>query len=283
MTIRCSLLAAYATLTILGGCALQPQVEDNGQSEDLLTTAQLTSQLNALETRLTEQCSAQELAHQEQQSQFERLNTEVRESGSLLLELRADVEKLHSESAIVMPDCPVGRTEALENKELLGRNEWIGFPGVGTYLKARIDSGANTASISAKEITEFEREGESWVRFKLALADDTVVVEEVRDEWIEAEITRQVKIIQASGEENRPVISLLMELGPIKQNVEFTLNDRSHLTYPVLLGRRFMMDIALIDVSQAYLHERPEYPGGAPSERAVEDEATDRNDDQENE
>ncbi|MFP3387064.1 RimK/LysX family protein, partial [Tritonibacter sp. SIMBA_163] len=77
----------------------------------------------------------------------------------------------------------------------------------------------------------------------------------VRDEWIEAPIERRVKIVQASGEESRPVISLLMTLGPIRENVEFTLNDRTHLDYPVLLGRRFMLDIATIDVAETYLHE----------------------------
>lgn len=283
MAIRYSLLAVYATLSILGGCASYSQTEDSGRLDTLVTTPQLASQLSAFEARLAEQCSFQQNAHQTQQMQLEKLNTETRQFGSLLRELRADVEKLHDESTVVMPDCPVGNNGLLANKELLGRNEWVGFPGIGTYLKARIDSGANTASLSAKEITEFEREGESWVRFKLALSDDVVAIESVRDKWIEAEITRRVRIIQASGEESRPVIELLMQLGPIKQNVEFTLNDRSHLTYPVLLGRRFMMDIALIDVSQAYLHERPEYPGGEPSEQAVDDEASDRNDDQENE
>ena len=168
-----------------------------------------------------------------------------------------------------------------DNKTLLGRSEWVGLPSIGTYLKARVDSGANTSSLSASEITRFERDGEDWVRFKLALNEDDVVVEQIRDEWIEAPIERRVKIIQASGEESRPVISLLMTLGPIRENVEFTLNDRSHLDYPVLLGRRFMMDIATIDVAETYLHDRPEFPGGAPSEEAADDEAADQDDTEE--
>ncbi|HBS16512.1 MAG TPA: ATP-dependent zinc protease, partial [Halomonas sp.] len=43
------------------------------------------------------------------------------------------------------------------------------------------------------EITRFERDGEDWVRFKLALNEDDVVVEQIRDEWIEAPIERRVK------------------------------------------------------------------------------------------
>lgn len=60
-----------------------------------------------------------------------------------------------------------------------------------------------------------------------------------------------------------------LSLGPIEQTAEFSLNDRSHLTYPVLLGRRFMMDIAVTDISQNYSSPRPEFPGGEPAASAA--------------
>src|SRR5699024_6517088 len=81
----------------------------------------------------------------------------------------------------------------------------------------------------------------------------------VRDSWIEAPVVRRVKIIQASGEASRPVIRQLMTLGPIRQHVEFTLNDRTHLEYPVLLGRRFLLDIAVVDVARQHVHEKPTF------------------------
>lgn len=61
--------------------------------------------------------------------------------------------------------------------------------------------------------------------------------------------------------------------------MEFTLNDRTHLNYPVLLGRRFLMDIVVIDVAESYLHERPEFPGGRPADEAAMDE-DDRDDEE---
>jgi|TARA_B100000929_G_scaffold140646_1_gene111324 hypothetical protein len=220
--------------------------------------------------------------NEQQLNQQQVLTADVREVGSLLRQLRQDMASLEArgeEPVIIREECRVEEPE--DNKTLLGRSEWVGLPSIGTYLKARVDSGANTSSLSAAEITRFERDGEDWVRFKLALNDDDIVVEQVRDEWIEAPIERRVKIVQASGEESRPVISLLMTLGPIRENVEFTLNDRTHLDYPVLLGRRFMMDIATIDVAETYLHDRPEFPGGAPSEDAADDEAADQDDTEE--
>ncbi|MCG7598463.1 RimK/LysX family protein [Halomonas sp. McH1-25] len=283
MPIRRELLAVSAGLLLLGGCALQPQPDEGDRLDELLTTSRFNDRIGELEATLATSCQVQEASRQGQQDRLERVGADVREIGGLVRALRADVETLDNEPGVVMPECPSDDIAALENKTLLGRTEWVGFPNVGTYLKARVDSGANTASLSAREITEFEREGEDWVRFKLALDEDAVAIDAVRDKWIEAEVVRRVRIIQASGEESRPVVSLLMELGPIKQNVEFTLNNRTHLNYPVLLGRRFMMDIALIDVAQAYLHERPEYPGGESAEMAAEDEAGDRVDDDEDE
>ncbi|EGP18452.1 hypothetical protein GME_15972 [Halomonas sp. TD01] len=264
------------------GCAVAPP-ETNEPPP--LSEASFNSRILELETSLAQQCvSASELHEQQrsQQHQQQVLTADVREVGSLLRYLRQDVAGLQArgeEPVIVREECDIDTTQ--DNKTLLGRSEWVGLPSVGTYLKARVDSGANTSSLSASEITRFERDGENWVRFKLALNDDDVVVDRVRDEWIEAPIVRRVRIVQASGEDSRPVISLLMTLGPIRENVEFTLNDRTHLDYPVLLGRRFMMDIATIDVAQTYLYERPEFPGGEPADQAAEDEAVDQDDTEE--
>lgn len=264
---------------LFSGCALQPP-ESNEPPP--LSEASFNSRILELQDTLTQQCGAN-VQHQDQQlSQQKTLTADVREVGSLVRLLRSDIQELEArgeEPIVIREECNID--EALETKATLGRNEWIGLPSIGTYLKARVDSGANTSSLSASEITRFERDGEDWVRFKLALNDDDVVVESLRDEWIEAPVERRVRIVQASGEASRPVISLLMTLGPIRENVQFTLNDRTHLDYPVLLGRRFLMDIAIIDVAQNYIHERPEFPGGEPAEQAAEDEAVDQDDTEE--
>ena len=217
------------------------------------------------------------------QRQAELLH-ELRDAGITLRQLRGDIERLEHQRAgdpvLVPADCNSELSETLAGKEMVGRAEWIGLPDIGTYLRARVDSGANTSSLSATEITRFERDGEDWVRFKLGLSEDDIVVEGVRDEWIERPVERRVRIMQAAGAESRPVVSLLMTLGPISETVEFTLSDRSHLNYPVLLGRRFLMDIALIDVAETYLHPRPEFPGGRPASEAAQDEINDRDEEE---
>ncbi|MDQ7730160.1 RimK/LysX family protein [Halomonas sp. SpR8] len=271
-------LIAGLSLSIAGCATTQPE----SNAPPPLSEASFNSRIVELEIQLAQQCDSSAELQERQLNQQQVLTADMREVGSLLRYLRQDVQQLEArgdEPVIIREECEIDET--LTTKTLLGRSEWVGLPSLGTYLKARIDSGANTSSLSASDITRFERDGEDWVRFKLALNDDDVVVESQRDEWIEAPIVRRVRILQASGEDSRPVISLLMTLGPIRENVEFTLNDRSHLDYPVLLGRRFLMDIAVIDVADTYLYDRPEFPGGEPADEAAEDEAVDEDDTEE--
>ncbi|CAM3420254.1 ATP-dependent zinc protease [Halomonas lysinitropha] len=260
---------------LLSGCTLLP---DRDPAPPPVTSSEFQVRIDRLEGAVTDSCAAGQQARLDQQLHRQQaLSADVREVGSLLRQLRGDLAQLRrpDDQPDATRECSDSQAQ-LDNKEVLGRSEWIGLPGVGTYLKARIDSGATTSSLSATEITRFERDGENWVRFKLGLNEDDSVVDSVRDEWIEVPVERRVRIIQASGEDSRPVISLLMILGPLREAVQFTLNDRSHLDYPVLLGRRFLMDIAVIDVAEQYLHDRPEYPGGRPAEEAADDEAAER-------
>ncbi|WP_183382377.1 ATP-dependent zinc protease family protein [Halomonas stenophila] len=264
MPLRPPLMLSLLGLTWLGGCALVPA--DRPDPPEPLTPPAFEARIDRLEETLSARCDARlEMLAQHRQQQ-QRLTTDVREVGSLLRNLRQDVAGLSADAAEspTVADCPAG-DERLANKALLGRSEWVGFPSVGTYLEARIDSGANTSSLSATEITTFERDGEDWVRFKLGLNDEDGAVDAVRDDWIEAPVERRVRIVQANGEQSRPVIRLLMTLGSIRETVEFTLTDRIPLDYPVLLGRRFLMDIAVVDVAQEHIHERPSFPDDGPA------------------
>lgn len=249
-------------------------------SEPPLGQAVFDARISQLEQTLFDRCDRQHRRGEESWQQLLKLDQTVQDVRQRLSYLSAEVGQLEQAEPAPAAECPANDS-LLGNKMVVGRSEWVGLPQVGTYLKARIDSGANTSSLSATDITPFERDGESWVRFKLALTEDDVVVDDVRDTWIERPVERRVRILQAAGDESRPVISLMMTLGPVQESVEFTLNDRTHLTYPVLLGRRFLMDIAVIDVSEVYLHERPSFPGGNPPEDAERDEVDDRGDEEE--
>jgi len=54
-------------------------------------------------------------------------------------------------------------------KTIYGLNEHIAIPEFNLELSAKLDTGAQTASLSARDISRFKRNGETWVRFYLAV------------------------------------------------------------------------------------------------------------------
>ena len=69
---------------------------------------------------------------------------------------------------------------------------------------------------------------------------------------LERKLNRMVAIIQSNSDEaeRRPVIKLGITIGHISQTAEFTLSNRSHLGYQVLIGRNILQDVMVVDVSQ---------------------------------
>ncbi|NQZ94468.1 MAG: ATP-dependent zinc protease [Moritella sp.] len=144
----------------------------------------------------------------------------------------------------------VQSTEAIApiDKLIIGSEELILLSSLQEKYKARIDTGATTSSLNATDIVEFERDGIKWVRFNFSQAINNEA------QIIEAKVARTILIRQANSSEatRRPIIELPVQLGDIKMLTEFTLADRSHMTFPVLLGRTFLKDIVMVDVARTY-------------------------------
>lgn len=140
----------------------------------------------------------------------------------------------------------------LAQKVVVGRNEWVWLDLLTQTLKSRVDTGARTSSLSATNIEPFERDGKKWVRFSLP--------EDKSDRMYETRLVRYTRINQASAEEQdrRPVVKLDVRLGPIYEETEFTLANRENMLYPVLLGRSFLKDIAIVDVAHKFVQPKSE-------------------------
>lgn len=139
-----------------------------------------------------------------------------------------------------------------EEKITVGQLERIRIEPQGAVLTARIDTGANSNSLSAENLVYFERDGEDWVRFEVHTDDGQV-------NTLEREVQRHVRVIQQSDPEGsrRPMVYLRVRLGNVLGNFEFNLTDRSHLKHPVILGREFLADLMLVDVGQEFLVPLP--------------------------
>ena len=144
---------------------------------------------------------------------------------------------------------------------LYGRYEYIKLPEIGETLQAKMDTGALTASLSAKHIETFTRDGEPWVRFQLATKGAS-------DKVYEHKVARISKIKSRADEDDdkeepasakRPVVDLEMCLGNVKRTVEVNLTDRSSFNYPLLIGAKALREFgAAVNPARRYTADKPE-------------------------
>ena len=154
-------------------------------------------------------------------------------------------------------------TLADEQLDLYGRYELIRLPALGQTLKAKMDTGAMTASLSARDIEPFKRDGEDWVRFRLA-------VEGAEDKVYEHPLVRIAEIKKRAEESDdpalqevaysqRPVIEMPICLGDEQRTIEVNLTDRSTFRYPLLIGASAMRDLgAAVNPAERYTRDRPQ-------------------------
>lgn len=153
---------------------------------------------------------------------------------------------------IPMPT-PVVTQQQSADVTVLGAIETVEIDSLATQFDARVDTGAATSSLNAVDIQFFERDGSEWVKFKLLPqnSDNNDLP------YIEAPVIRYAKIRQSDNEkgERRAVVELWIKVGKIHEKAQFTLADRSQMSHPILLGRAFIKDIALVDVSKQYIQK----------------------------
>ena len=146
---------------------------------------------------------------------------------------------------------PMAMTAGKMHFPIVGAIEWVRVQPSGLKLEARIDTGADTTSIHADHIQLLEKDGKRYVRFTLT---DPYTGQSVE---LERRLRRKVLIKQTSGpSERRFVVKLWVTMGETKELIEVTLSDRSDFEYPLLLGRNFLTDTVIVDVSRHHTLSR---------------------------
>lgn len=137
--------------------------------------------------------------------------------------------------------------------QVYGWREMILLEGTKDPLLAKLDTGALTSSLHAEEKEMFERDGKKWVRF--ILTDPTA--EKPLRRKIEAPLVRTAKIKEPGGESvAREVVRLSFQIGDRKIRGEFSLNNRSNMLAPVLLGRSVIKELGWVDASRTNLADQ---------------------------
>ncbi|ACJ29092.1 Conserved hypothetical protein [Shewanella piezotolerans WP3] len=179
-----------------------------------------------------------------------------------LAQLDAKVSTLkQQEKPAVVPvvapaQCP---PSPLQGKFILGAVEDVFVDELKASFNTRIDTGAESSSLDAHNIILFERDGNQWVRFDVFTSGAKQPAQ-----TFESKVERFVRIKEADDKtDRRPVIHAHLEIGKYKAETDLNLTDRSHLEFPLLLGRKFMQDIAVVDVGQTFIHGKKK--GGSTS------------------
>ncbi len=132
----------------------------------------------------------------------------------------------------------------IENTELI---PW------GVEVKAKLDTAALTSSLHATHIDVFERDDEDWVSFTVNVEDQDS--KEMVDKKFELPLYRDLTVSGAGGTDHRPVVLLNVCMGDKIYEQQFSLRDRSEMTYPMLIGRRMLQHLGPISVIKTFEHE----------------------------
>lgn len=275
MTLGSAVLYSRRTLSagliviagILSGCEtllMTPEEPQPEQEPDVLI--ELRDRLAACESRLDSAIGSRDDTASMMAAQGAML---VEVQGALLrVETRLNEQKRVAREAKPVQACEPQVAE-LPRKLLVGRREKVWIEPLQMTLPARIDTGAETASIDARNIEDFERNGKPWVRFDIVHPETGEAIS------MEHEVVRFVRILQSSTDkaERRAVIEMGVVIGDIRQEAEFTLSNRSHLDFQVLVGRNILRDMMIVDVGQSNI-AAPRLPRETAEKPAASEENT---------
>jgi hypothetical protein len=138
-------------------------------------------------------------------------------------------------------------TPRVVEKRIIGPTTIVAEANSSLDFKARVDTGAMTTSVHVEEWAiedESEKMEENLgkqIRFRMKNHKD-------ESQWLESRIEEIGVIRTSEQQEARYKVQLTLCWNDVKKQVLVTLNDRSHMKYPMLLGRNFLEGDFVVDV-----------------------------------
>ena len=127
-------------------------------------------------------------------------------------------------------------------KRVIGQTARVGINEVAMDFIARVDTGAASTSLHAESV----RVEDGMVGF-VAVNQDGLRVP------MRMPVARTGTVRNSGGEKERIFVEMTVNHDGRNKRVRVNLNDRSNLTYPLLLGRNWLEDDYLVDVSRPAL------------------------------
>lgn len=177
--------------------------------------------------------------------------------GLILVATIISVASLYEKSATASTEQTVGRCPASipDEKVIIGHSEVV-YLGDSKELMfdAKVDSGAQTSSIHATDITTFMRkvvengEEKELLFVKFSTQDDLGNVKQ-----LERMVSRIDQVKSASGISTRYFFVEKVWVHQESFEIEINLADRSSLTKKMLIGKNLLEQGYLIDTTRSYV------------------------------
>lgn len=128
------------------------------------------------------------------------------------------------------------------SKPVIGAIEHVIIEPYGVKIDARIDTGASTTSLDARN---------------LKVSKDNTVTFNLSPKFGGAEVTVPIvawRYIRTSGaRERRPIVEMELCIDSKRLRVWVNLTDRSEMRYPLLLGRNVITGNFVVDPSRSFI------------------------------
>jgi len=144
------------------------------------------------------------------------------------------------------------------NTPVIGWREWIQLPDLNIpRVKAKIDTGARSSSLHSSDIQTFERDGITYVSFKVHPLQRS----SKKTVTCESEVLEFRNVRSSSGHTTeRPVIRTTIKALGQTWAIDLTLANRDSMGFRMLLGREAFRGRFLVDAGNSWYGGKPKQP-----------------------
>jgi hypothetical protein len=144
--------------------------------------------------------------------------------------------------------------DATESKHIIGATAIITEAKSGISFPARVDTGAKSCSLHVEKI-EIEDKTSKRVRNVGKKIRFLVKGSDGKTHWLESEIAAAVRVkspsLKAGEYDHRYKVKLTLAWEDFSKEVLVSLNDRTDMEYPLLIGRNYLRGDFLVDVAKS--------------------------------
>ena len=152
--------------------------------------------------------------------------------------------------SILVPMLLLSVLSCMNGKKIIGETAYINIGDKNFSCLARIDTGATSTSIHAVNI-KIENESKIYKKnIGKTITFDTMN-ERGEKKTISTKIVDVDIIRNSQGKESRYCVKMKIGWQGFYKEIEVNLRDRSKMEYKVLIGRKFLSNDFLVDVSKS--------------------------------